>query len=584
MFTSLPITGPKRQVRHFLPTLMFTLLTCLASQVGAADPNAGSVLSGQQRNTLPERPAPGLQVLQIDGIPEPELDGQDGQRFLVEGFRITNAKRFSEAELQAQLKDFSQQTLSIKGLNSAAALITGYYRARGYFVANAYVPAQEIKDGIVEIKVLEGGLDRLEISPLESNLRLDTGVSQSIMRNALQQDGVLRERDVERGLLLLNDLPGINARATLRPGSSLGTTLLMTQIAEGPLLAGDISLDNYGMEYTGEGRLNAGLNLNDPLGRGDLASVRTTRSSYTDYWRLSYVLPLGNDGLKLGVAGSVSTFRLCCEFSALESKGFSEVATLNAALPFILEGNRRLYGSVALEAKRLVNKSVAGLTNDSRIRLLTLGLTGNHSDSLRRGSSNYALSLGLGHLQIAAPDYAAAFDQETARTAGDFVKLNYSFGRAQSLNSHWSLNATVSGQLSVKNLPSSEQFVLGGPFGVRAYPQGEAFGDEGIVLNLEVRRNLLPGLSLSVFADHGEIRQHHNTWANRQPINPPKPNSYRLNGVGTGLSWWGASGTLFTQATIARALEGNPGRDTRGNNADGSNSKTRFWLQVVKYF
>ena len=577
--------SPKKQGLRAVPTLMVIALGCLAATAGAAEPTAGSVLNGQQRNTLPDRPQPGLKMLQIEGIPEPEGgDEKEGPRFWVEGFRITQAIAFSEAELQAQLKGLTQQTLSIKDLNGAAAVITRYYRSRGYFVANAVVPVQEIKDGIVEIKVLEGSLDRLETSSPDANLRLETAVSQSIMRNALHKDGVLRERDVERGLQMINDLPGIYARATLQPGSSLGTTLLMTQIHEGPLLAGDIGLDNYGMEFTGGNRLNAGVNLNDPSGRGDLASLRVTHTSYTDYWRLSYSRPFGHDGLKLGVAASGSTFRLCCEFSALNIRGFSDVATLNASYPLTLEIDRRLYASVAFDAKRLVNNSVAGLTNDSRIHLLTLGLNGNRSQGLGSGSTNYELFLGLGRLNIAAPDYAVVFDQETARTAGDFAKLNYSLGRVQSINGQWSLNATFSGQLSANNLPSSEQFVLGGPSGVRAYPQGEASGDEGMVLNLEVRRTLLPGLSLSVFADHGQIRQHHNPWANWQPVNAPKPNSYRLSGIGTGLSWWGASGTLFAQALVARALDGNPGRDTRGNNADGGSSKTRFWVQLVKYF
>ena len=126
------------QGRWFGPTLLLILVMCLAVQLGVADLNAGSVRSGQERNALPEGPAAGVKVLQINPIPEPEADGQKGQRFLVEALRITNAKRFSVAELQIQLKNFIHQTLSIKGLNSTTAFITGYYRAHGYFVANTW--------------------------------------------------------------------------------------------------------------------------------------------------------------------------------------------------------------------------------------------------------------------------------------------------------------------------------------------------------------------------------------------------------------------------------------------------------------
>ena len=77
---------------------------------------------------------------------------------------------------------------------------------------------------------------------------------------------------LERGLLLLNDLPGISAQAKLDPGSEPGTTRLSVDVTEGPLISGSAWADNFGNRYTGAERLNAQVNWNNPSGAGDQAS------------------------------------------------------------------------------------------------------------------------------------------------------------------------------------------------------------------------------------------------------------------------------------------------------------------------
>ena len=590
--TSLPISTNiwSSQSWRLSLALLPSLLLGMAAHAAPSLPNAGTILRGQRQDTLPERPSKGSNLLKIENIPTPEdvpseSAEQQGERFLVQGFRITQANTFSEAELQELVSPFVGQVTSIKELNRAANLITRFYRARGYFVASAYLPAQEVTDGVVEIKVLEGSLEGIEVSSTEStNRRLLPSVAQAVLRDAVPSSGALRESDVERGLLLLNNLAGINARGTMQPGSSLGTTILTTKIEEGPPIKGDIGYDNFGSPSSGDNRISGGFSLIDPSGHGDRINLRATRTSSTNYWQLNYVRPVGTSGLKLGASASGSSFRLCCQFAALKIRGFSDVFTVNAKYPLILEANRSLAGTVVFEDKRLVNKSLVGVTGDSRIRSITLGLDGNQSESLGRSSSSYGVALGVGNHDLAGPEQAVSVDHVTARSSGNFGKLTYSFSRTQSINKDWSLLGSVNGQLAGENLPSAEQFGLGGSSGVRAYSDGEAGGDEGLVLNLELKRSLSSGLSLSAFIDHGEIRQHHMPWAGWQRPGSTEPNSYRLNGYGLAMAWSIDPGNVFVNITVARALEGNPGAAPNSIGSAGSNGKSRFWVQAIKYF
>jgi hemolysin activation/secretion protein len=96
----------------------------------------------------------------------------------------------------------------------------------------------------------------------------------------------------------------------------------------------------------------------------------------------------------------------------------------------------------------------------------------------------------------------------------------------------WASNViavSLSGQIAGKNLDSSEQFALGGPNGVRAYPQGEGIGDEGYLANLELRHGLTNNLQALLFYDVGS------TTVNRDVFGPPSANTRNLAGAGVGL-------------------------------------------------
>src|SRR5690606_39641993 len=112
-------------------------------------------------------------------------------------------------------------------------------------------------------------------------------------------------------------------------------------------------------------------------------------------------------------------------------------------------------------------------------RVLTASLTGDFRDGFGGGGvTRFALSYSNGRLSLNGA-YDQAIDDITARTAGNFRKLTASALRVQRLTDKFSLHTRVQAQWASKNLDSSEKMGLGGAYGVRGYPQGEASGDEG---------------------------------------------------------------------------------------------------------
>lgn len=545
-------------------------------------PDAGRIERDFERDRVPSAPQPKPAVPVFDEGQRPALAAPDNVSFPVSGFRITRNTVFPQEELQALLKNFVGRELSLADLQRASDVITAYYRERGYFVARAYVPAQDIRDGIVEIMVLEGKLDGVSLKPA-TELRLQPDKVERTLRAALSPEEVIREVDLERGLLLLNDLPGLTARSVISPGTTLGTSTITAEVSEGPLVTGSLDFDTHGNKYSGYYQGGATLNLNDPSGHGDFFTARFAATSGTFYGRLAYQIPLGHTGLRLAGVYSETRYELCCDFDALDAEGDAQTATLVLQYPFVRGRDFSLYGSLAYDARNYFDETIAGTTDDKKTRLVTLGLNGDSRDVVGGGGlNNFWLAAVSGRLDLGdwAP-YKAA-DAASARSQGSYSKFSWSLSRLQSIGASTSLYAGLAGQFASKNLDSSEKFVLGGANGLRGYPTGEAVGDEGLLVNMELRHNFLDSLQLTGFVEHGEIRLHKNPWTGWQGANTRISNRYGLSDYGVAMNWH-QPGLLVVRASAAQPMGSNPGRSLLGKDSDGRKSGTHFWLQMVKF-
>lgn len=309
-----------------------------------------------------------------------------------------------------------------------------------------------------------------------------------------------------------------------------GTSDLLVETTPSAPYNGRIQLSNYGNRYTGEYQLGASLNINSPLKIGDQLAIRAVGSNGDLlYGRMAYQMPLGSDGLRIGAAYSRNRYQLGREFESLNAYGTSETASLFATYPLMLSQTGSLLSTLTYENKTLNDRMDSLLSNtDKQVQLASLGFSGERQDAVNGGGrTSFDAAMYVGHLNMDAT--ARMTDSLSARSNGDFVKATYMLNRLQRITDQDTFSVTLSGQWAGNNLNSSEKYSLGGVYGVRAYPQGEASGDMGSTLRLELTHNFISQVRGVLFYDYGHIR------INRH-IFSVADNTRTLAGAGLGLN------------------------------------------------
>lgn len=527
-------------------------------------PDAGQTSRELQRLPVPAVPKAAA-PLRIEGGAAPAGAAADGTRFAVKSIHVADSSVFAAAELEALVADLAGGEHTLAELDAGAARITAWYRDHGYAVARAYLPAQDIKDGAVTIRVLEGRIGALRVT--NQSRVSDAQVNDYL--GATKGGEVLQAGPVDRALLLLGDTPGVGAaRATLTPGASVGTADLVVDVDPAAPYTASVELDNYGNRYTGEHRLGGALALNSPLSLGDQVSLRVLASDLNlRYARLAYQVPVGASGLRLGVAYADTRYKLGKEFTALEGHGSAKSSSLFAVFPFVRSSEQNLSGTLTWEKKTLSDvTNVPVSVIDKRVDLLNFGLAGNRQDALGGGGTTMLdLSLVAGRLQMDAASLAT--DLTTAQSHGSFTRFTYTLSRLQRLTDTETLSLLFTGQEANKNLNSSEKFSLGGANGVRAFPQGEGSGDQGWMTNLELRHAYSANLQAIAFYDSGSVTINRNAFA-------AGVNSRSISGAGVGASAK-LAGAQFKAYLAWRTGGGQPQSEPAT-----VNRSPRLWLQV----
>lgn len=545
------------------------MLTGAESAYAQQVPDAGQQIQQIPQPPIVERPAPDILI----GRPAaPIEEAVAGPKVRVNALQVTGETLFSDEELIAATAFTPGSELNLSDLRNIASHIARYYNDRGYFLAQAYLPAQDIEGGVVTIAVIEGRYGAVD---LRNQSRLRDNVARSVLAG-LDRDDIVESAPLERRLLLLSDIPGVAVRSTLAPGSAVGTSDLIVDIVPDRSVTGSVEADNAGNRYTGPYRLGGSIYFNNLTGSGDVASLRVLASNLgLLYGRASYQTLLGN--ASVGAAYARVNYELGREFKSLDARGSADIFSLFGSYPVIRSRNSNLYALGAVEARYLEDRiGIASTVTNRDIRALTAGFRGDQRDAIGPGGwSTYSVGVTWGRLNIETPE-ARAIDAVSSRRNGKYGKLQFSAAHLQQLVGPFSLYGAIRGQVASKNLDSSEQMALGGAYAVRAYPEGEAYGDQGYVANVEARfllpdfSDALPGrLQLVGFVDIGAVTLAKDPWF-------PGDNSAHRKGYGVGIIWSNPNDFLIT-ASYARKLGDQPA--TSAPDRSG-----RYWLQFVKLF
>lgn len=509
--------------------LAMAALPALAQTV----PNSGQIIQQvpQPAPVTPQRP--GLTIQQPATAP-----AASSAPFMVQTIQITGNTVFDNATLHALVADGEGKTITLGQLDALSARITKYYRDRGYPLTRAIIPAQTLTGGTVRLQVLE---TRYGSVKLDNSSKVSTAQLSSTL-GALQSGQLLSQASLDRALLLLSDYPGVSANATLSPGAEVGSSDLGVRTSPGNAPIGNVYVDTAGSRYTGRLRLGANLDVNNPLGRGDVISLTgLTSTAGLDYLRGAYQLPVNGQGTRVGIAFSGLRYSLQDSLAALGAHGNANVTTLWGSHPIIRSIDRNLYARVAFDHKEFEDHiDATSLESRRGTDAVTFDLSADQRDTMLGGGlSTASIGITAGRLKFRNAAAEAA-DAATANSRGNYAKLTGSASRLQALAPAASLYLGVSGQWTNDNLDASEQLVLGGPGSVRGYGVGSISGGSGVLVTGELRYRVPSAASYGVwqavaFVDAGRVKVNANQWVAGQ-------NSATLSGAGVGINWTGTDG------------------------------------------
>ena len=374
-------------------------------------PPPGTVL--KQTTPPPALPqAPGTVLT----LPAPaQQTGQATTPIPVKRIELTGNTLVSTAELTPLVLPLQGHTVTLGDLRQAAQRISALYHARGYPLAHAYIPAQTIQDGLVRIRIVEPTYDRIDVT----GSRLAS--SQAAHTLGLASGQPIAQAPLDRGLLLLNQTPGVRVAGTLVPGAQPSTSSLEVKLSSTPVLHAQLHADNFGSTYTGRVRGGVDLSLDNPFHHGSQLALTslTTSGGLLHAGGFSFTSPDLHDGLRAGVYGSRTLYRLGGAFAALKQSGRVNQVGVDLSYPVVLEPGRLL--NVRLDALRngFLQRSLSvGTASRSHIRLARLSVDGAWADT-HGGLTSGGVSLSRGVLGLDNPDARVA-DLAGPRARGDF--------------------------------------------------------------------------------------------------------------------------------------------------------------------
>jgi len=428
-----------------------------------------------------------------------------GPTVQVTGFALVGNREVSEASLQAQLAGEAGKALSLAELEAVASKLTRYYRSLGYFVARVYVPEQEVKDGVVTLRAVEGNYGEFK---LDNQSRVQDSTVQGIL-DAVKAYNIVSVDTLERAMLIINDTPGSRVvRADVMPGEAVGTSDFAVGTVADPAHNGYVLLDNHGTKATGKTRLSGNWDWNSPTGRGDrlTASGLASNQSGLVNGRLGYQAVLSYTGWRGEVALSRTDFETRGDTVA---KGQVDGVELSLSYPI-----RRVQAQT-------IEFATDVSVRESRVSVPTLDVQArNELQALRLGVRvrDEGVVLGLdGQTQAEAfvtlgdNRIKQSFDDNSDNTDGSYSKLNVLLSRVSVLPHGWALTTAARAQANLgRNLDSAERMGLGGTGGVVAFESGELSGSDAVVLRLDLARALPQHMGLrgqwSVFTNWGQAQ------------------------------------------------------------------------------
>lgn len=340
-------------------------------------------VSGFAQQTAPSTVNPAYLQRNLDRPPEvepppritlPEMEegeapaDADAVTFVFQGLTIEGASAISETRLRAAWPHKAGETATVGDIFRFANAITKTYRTSGYGLSYALVPAQDVENGAFTILVIEGFIERVVAQGVKRK-RIRARIER--IADKLTARRPVRMADLERALLLINDLPGVAVSGVLSPGERRGGAVLTLEARSNALFA-SVGYNSFMPETLGRHIVDASVGISGLVTGSDHLRLRAQRTPASNaYWSVwgDISTAVGSSGLRAGTSGFYSKSDPEDEFlDALEYQGTSSYGRAYVEHPVMRSRRRNLYVGAAFEVNNTSSDLLAQTFFDDRLR------------------------------------------------------------------------------------------------------------------------------------------------------------------------------------------------------------------------
>ncbi len=551
-----------------------TALYAAVSSAQTVVPNAArpEILERQLRieDTRPE--VGGAPIISDQRQGKVTIEG--GYSFTLKDIDFEGLNVFSEADLEALYADRIGSKLTLSELSAIVDSITTYYRNNGYILSRAILPAQRIgASGRVKIQIVEGGVNNVILEGDEVAKKSVIHKYVQRIRNAQP----ITSETLERYLLLMEDLPGVTARAVIakaeNPTSQGAVSDIIITITRDPFEAA-FDFDNRGSRFLGQYQAAITLTANNVLGIDEQTQFRfiNTPIQYEElrFGEIRHEQQLGDDGLTLVLSGSYTKTAPGSSIEALDIEGDNINLTAGLNYPIIRSRQSNWFVNGDFTTRNTETTTFDTLLNKDELKVFTLGTAYDFvDDGFAINRMEASVSQGVNF------DVNRDGNDARSRNNGEtsFTKINARISRLQPVSGPWTAFFAASGQYSADPLLAAEEFAIGGVEFGSAYDPAEIVGDSGLAARTEMQYNatptdpLLTSVQLYGFLDGGKV------W-NRDIVADSEVDAVSLMSTGLGARF-NISDSISGNFEGAMPLT----KDVAANGADGSAPRLFFSMQ-----
>ncbi|MEM7651383.1 MAG: ShlB/FhaC/HecB family hemolysin secretion/activation protein [Pseudomonadota bacterium] len=475
-------------------SLLATTSSLAQAQLSDSQQNAaqGVANAGRAQGELLEQgfaPSVGPSVEVRDLVLQNMPANADKIRFTLSQIQFDGVGAYTEADIRSLYADKLGQSVTLADVYGIASAMTNKYRNDGYILTQVVVPPQTIDGGVVKLRAVEGFVDQIRVSGNDQESALKTIRAYA---NRISGEGALNVEDLEKFLLLINDLPGVEARSILSPSRTrTGASDLQIIVERDPYEA-FLGVDNNGSRYLGPIQFTAAGAVNSFYGNNERISAQFVTAPHNAelyFGSIGYDQPIGTYGTMIKTLYSHTSTEPGFDLDQFDVNGKSDFASIKVEHPFIRSRARNIYGHVLFDWRDVQSRNILEPTREDRIRAVRAGARFEFLDDLFTAGVNalsFEIAQGLDIFGASSED-----DIRLSRPAGNptFTKFNAEAQRLQRLTSDLNLLIAGRAQFAGGAMLASEEFGVGGINSGRGFDPSEIVGDDGVSGKVELQWN-----------------------------------------------------------------------------------------------